>query len=43
MKKLFVVLFLAVVFTLSACTSTEDNFDETKKITVYTRDTTSGT
>lgn len=43
MKKIFVVLFLSLIVTLSACAPKEDQFDETKKITVYTRDTTSGT
>lgn len=43
MKKLFGILLLTLAVTLSACTNAEDSFDETKNITVYTRDTTSGT
>ncbi len=44
MKKLFVGLsvFLFAVI-LAACTPSSDTFDESKNITVYTRDTTSGT
>jgi len=43
MKKLFGIILLTLALTLSACTNAEDTFDETKNITVYTRDTTSGT
>lgn len=42
MRKIFLVLALALSFSLAACTS-GSSFDETKNITVYTRDTTSGT
>lgn len=42
MKKFVLLLTLALTFTLSACQPKAD-FDETKNITVYTRDTTSGT
>lgn len=41
MKKLILISTLALVFVLSACT--QGGFDESKHITVYTRDTTSGT
>jgi len=43
MKKLGLSFILAVVLMLSACTSNEETFDTTSNITVYTRDTTSGT
>jgi phosphate transport system substrate-binding protein len=41
-KGLSLVLMLAVVFTLTACQS-EETFNTDSNITVYTRDTTSGT
>lgn len=43
MKKVGLALILAVILTLSACTTDEATFDETSSITAYTRDTTSGT
>ncbi|QWB95907.1 hypothetical protein KHQ89_00050 [Mycoplasmatota bacterium] len=47
MKKLIFVLALLLTVSLSACDDTagqdDDNFDETSSITVYTRDTSSGT
>ncbi|MBN2299727.1 MAG: substrate-binding domain-containing protein [Acholeplasmataceae bacterium] len=43
MKKLFTVIVLAFVLTLGACTTDESGFDTSSNITVYTRDTTSGT
>lgn len=42
MRKILVVLALALSFSLAACTS-GSSFDDSKNITVYTRDTTSGT
>jgi len=42
MRKIFLVLALALSFSLAACTS-GSSFDDSKNITVYTRDTTSGT
>lgn len=43
MKKLITVMMLAFVLTLAACTPNEAGFNLENKITVYTRDTTSGT
>jgi len=46
MKKLIFVLALLLTVSLSACDDTggqDDDFDETSSITVYTRDTSSGT
>lgn len=42
MKKLLAVFAFVLVFSLAACT-TGSSFDSSKNITVYTRDTTSGT
>jgi phosphate transport system substrate-binding protein len=42
MRKIFAVLALVLSFSLAACSS-GSSFDESKNITVYTRDTTSGT
>ncbi len=42
MRKILAVLALALSFSLAACTS-GSSFDDSKNITVYTRDTTSGT
>ncbi len=44
MKKLGLTLIIAIVLMLSSCTAQEEaKFDTTSNITVYTRDTTSGT
>jgi len=43
MKKLILVLFLSISLGLTGCISTADQFDRNAQITVYTRDTTSGT
>lgn len=45
MKKYVMLVVLLLALTLASCTKMSDDnkFDETKKITVYTRDTTSGT
>ena len=43
MKKIVLGFVMLFVVFLSACTNAGDAFDETKNITVYTRDTTSGT
>lgn len=43
MKKLVLVFVFAIVLTVSACGTNEEKFDKTSNITVYTRDTTSGT
>ncbi|PKK96615.1 MAG: hypothetical protein CVV58_05460 [Tenericutes bacterium HGW-Tenericutes-3] len=43
MKKISLVIILVSIFMLSACTKDEATFDPTSQITVYTRDTTSGT
>jgi len=44
MKKLSLIIIVAVILVLSACSKTEGNtFDNSSNITVYTRDTTSGT
>ncbi len=43
MKKLSYALLFVFLITLSACMGTENEFDGSKNITVYTRDTTSGT
>ncbi|MCU0104755.1 substrate-binding domain-containing protein [Acholeplasma vituli] len=42
MKKIVALMTLVLAFTLAAC-QPSSSFDETKNITVYTRDTTSGT
>ena len=42
MRKILAVLALALSFSLAACTS-GSSFDDSKNITVYTRDTTSST
>lgn len=43
MKKLVLVLVMMSVFVLAACTDSDDEFNLDATITVYTRDTTSGT
>ncbi len=43
MKKFILVLTLVLVGMLSACTGSSDDFDESSTISVYTRDTSSGT
>ncbi|MDD4185016.1 MAG: substrate-binding domain-containing protein [Candidatus Izemoplasmatales bacterium] len=45
MKKIIMALMVLLALGASTCTSTttENTFDETRSITVYTRDTTSGT
>jgi phosphate transport system substrate-binding protein len=43
MKKLITVIMLTFVLTLAACTPNEEGFNLESNITVYTRDTTSGT
>jgi len=46
MKKIFVVMIVMLTLTLSACTQSgesEETFDSSSTITVYTRDTSSGT
>lgn len=42
MKKILLVFLLALVLSVSACTN-DDAWDSSKNITVYTRDTSSGT
>lgn len=42
MKKLLAVVAFVLMFSLAVCT-TGSSFDSSKNITVYTRDTTSGT
>jgi phosphate transport system substrate-binding protein len=43
MKKLFLIMVLASLMVLGACSEKEPEFNLDSKITVYTRDTTSGT
>ncbi|MCF7924883.1 MAG: substrate-binding domain-containing protein [Candidatus Izimaplasma sp.] len=43
MKKILLVLLLAISTTLVACGETSEGWDSSKNITVYTRDTSSGT
>jgi len=43
MKKILLTIVFAFVLTLGACTSNNTGFDASSNITVYTRDTTSGT
>ena len=45
MKKIALTLVLLLTLTLSACVVevTDDGFDETSTVSVYTRDTSSGT
>lgn len=43
MKKIYLFLVLASLIVLGACTNNEAEFDLESNITVYTRDTTSGT
>ncbi len=43
MKKIFMIVVLSLILVLASCTSNADGFDTSSNITVYTRDTTSGT
>ncbi len=43
MKKIILIFIVSLVLTLGACRQDEEGFDTSNNITVYTRDTTSGT
>lgn len=43
MKKLILIALVSIVFSLASCTSKDDSFKYESTITIYTRDTSSGT